>query len=104
MFSSFHKLSEGGDLVGYEMWLVWVGEGHYEVVVQPSIDGPLPPIIAKAIVKGNEVSFVIPKTSKAAGICKGRVTAQGFDGACTGEDKVSTPLHLKRTQSYWQTH
>lgn len=106
----FSNLSLGYEYSGAEMWIIPSSRGGYAVVFQCSADAPGTPVIVKPTVKENEISFTIPSSEdeECDGFYKGTVTESGFDGTHSKKTTLGKTeeytIHLKRRQTYWQSH
>lgn len=55
-FTDMHSISESGDVVGTEVWLVYA-RGHYYAAVQDAEGEPDPPVIVPVNVSGSRIEF-----------------------------------------------
>lgn len=100
-FSSLSYHREAGDLLGYEVRIVFTKNG-YEGTIQISEGGPDRLILLRNItVKDNAVSFVIPEGSLEGGEFVGVLSATGLTGTITLKNGNKISLDLKRGKSYW---
>jgi len=100
-FSSLSYHREAGDLLGYEVRIVFTKNG-YEGTIQIAEGGPERLILLRNItVKDNAVSFVIPEGSLEGGEFVGVLSATGLTGTITLKNGNKISLDLKRGKSYW---
>lgn len=104
-FTDMHYISEAGDVVGTEVWIVG-GRGEYWATVQMADGEPDPPVVAPVELSGSHVKFtvrepLVDQDGKPAPDLvihfEGTVTRDGLSGSVNG-NKFS----LKRRNSYWQ--
>ena len=88
-------VSEAGDVVGTEVWIVYGGDGYY-ATVQLAEGVPMRPKVVPVEVRGTNVKFALG-ADKDLLIFKGTVTRAGLSGTVN-----SDLLNLKRKKSYWQ--
>ena len=96
IFSSFHKNSASGDLIGAEIHVL----PHPAIVVQGSEGHAGEPELFKVKVLGNNLLFTIPEASKTG-------FSPGFYEATITKDKMVLvgPRHkieIPRNESYWK--
>ena len=96
---SYHK--EAGDLVGYEIRIVYTRNG-YEGSFQSSEGEPDALIIIRKIsIADDTIKFFIPGPSRFEGVFVGRITEFGLVGVLTLNSGNKIDLKLKRGKSYW---
>jgi hypothetical protein len=106
MYSNLYYNSEGGDLLGTEVFIVYADVNGYVAFVQNWQGGTTMPVVVPVKVDGDKLSFTVPAPSLGEGEYKGTVSATGFDGTWRRPDAKNgfseERIHLKRTKSYWQ--
>jgi hypothetical protein len=98
MYSDMSYNSEGGDILGIEVFLVYSRDG-YRVIYQSSEGEPASPIVIPAKVKGNSISFSLPSSTDPRGDFTGIVEPTEMVGTFSGNGET---VHLPRRSSYWQ--
>lgn len=101
IYSDMHYISEAGDVLGTEIFILFGDSGYY-AVLQCAEGWPSKPVVIAATVRGNEVEFSAhdeldshcPKAK-----FKGTVSSRGLNGKFEGTDY---PGLLRRKRSYWQ--
>ncbi len=106
IYSDLAYNEEGGDLLGTEIFVIYVGRLEYVTFFQCWGGEAARPVTVPVKVNGDMISFAVRGALCGDGAYKGRITKAGFDGTLThhlldGESRVE-PVHLKRKQSYWQ--
>jgi hypothetical protein len=102
IFSNLHYVVEAGDVMGFEIFILYGGNSGYYAVVQCANGWPSKPAVVAATVRRNEVEFSLHSDVDShcpEGIFKGRVTTQGLNGVF---ESTEYPGFLKRKRSYWQ--
>src|SRR5436190_13391704 len=95
IFTDMHYITDVGDLLGTEVFIVGGGNG-YKAIVQIAQGSPGDPVVVPVTVKGNDVSFELPPTYHNLKF-SGRVSTQALTGNL-GSERVA----LRRRNSYWQ--
>ncbi len=98
IYSDLRYNSEGGDLLGSEIFIVYSTDGlehQYYAMLQTASGVPEPPVLVKVQVKEDSVFFDWPGYSK----FRGRVSDKELTGAF---DTNQRSVALRRKQSYWQ--
>ena len=104
-FSDMHYISDAGDVLGTEVWIVYA-RGGFWATVQMAEGAPDPPIVVPVEVSGTRVKFTVrePLVNQDGKAAPDSVT--NFDGTVTRAGLAGTinsrPLSLKRRNSYWQ--
>ena len=105
IYSDLHYNSEGGDLLGTEIFIVF-SDANGVAFFQCWEGGTTMPVVVPVKVEGDGISFSVPTPSLGEGKYQGNVSAAGFDGTWhhrLGNGSFSDEkIHLKRTKSYWQ--
>ncbi len=92
-------IKEAGDVVGTEIFITYSID-QYWALVQNAEGSPSDPILVKAKVQGNRLSFDLPSDSPALrGHFEGELKRDGLVG---GIDGARDTINLKRRNSYWQ--
>lgn len=97
-FSDLYYNEEGGDLLGYEFFIVYSVNDFY-VLYQESSGEPVTPLLLPVDVKGDSISFTMPSEHGSHGKFEGTVTDDGLTGRFSNIDEH---IELKRKNSYWQ--
>jgi hypothetical protein len=106
IYSDLHYNSEGGDLLGTEVFIVFSDANGYVAFFQCWEGGTTMPVVVPVKVEGDRISFSVPAPSLGEGKYQGSVSAAGLDG--TWHHRLSDgsfsdeKIRLKRTKSYWQ--
>jgi hypothetical protein len=105
IYTNLNYNSEGGDLLGTEVFIVNADVNGYVAFVQSWQGGTTMPVVVAVKVDGDKLSFSIPAPSLGEGEYKGTISATGFDGTWRHRDARNglseEKIHLKRTKSYW---
>ena len=102
VYSDMDYNSEGGDLIGIEVNVIYSSEGYF-VVFQASEGAPSVPVVIKATVSGENIDFVIPDRGAVySGKFHGVIKKDGMKGNVEGYTGYASKLWLKRQLSYWQ--
>ena len=100
-FSNLFYHKESGDLLGYEIRIVYTKSG-YQGTFQASEGEPDNLILVRTItVDDNKVRFLIPGPSLSEGEFVGQITSIGLTGTLTLRNGNQIPIDLKRQRSYW---
>lgn len=97
VFSNLEYIEEAGDLVGWEVFIVLGGEGHF-AVVQIAEGWPAPPEVARITRDGSHVEFTLQDGTK----FKGDVSEKALSGTFTDPAGGARKVILERRKSYWQ--
>jgi hypothetical protein len=99
------EFEETGDLGGIEIFVVNSRYGPY-VLVQVAEGNAAEPILAKATVKGDSITFELPLSEGETARFRGCFTAAGlmahFESGLRDPSSGKKTFLLKRTRSYWQ--
>ena len=99
IFSDMRYIKEAGDVVGTEIFVTYSVD-QYWAQVQFAEGSPFDPMLVKANVVGNKLSFDFPAESP---ILRGHFEAElRRDGLMGGIDGARDTFNLKRRNSYWQ--
>jgi hypothetical protein len=98
IYSNMFYNEEGGDLVGFEMFILMGGEDYY-VIYQESEGAPSVPIVVEAKINGNIISFTITEPTGKEGKFIGKISAKYLIGKFEGEENQ---IKLTKKKSYWQ--
>ncbi len=101
LFSDMRYISEAGDVLGTEIFIVYSNSGYY-AVMQCAEGAPSKPVVVSASIKDNEVK--LEPHNDLSSHCPmatftGQITSSGLRGKFEGTDY---PGLLKRQRSYWQ--
>jgi hypothetical protein len=105
-YSSLYYNEEGGDLLGAEVTIIKRAKG-YEAEFQVAQGGRPDKVTVPVSVKGNRISFTIPKPEDGSGFYSGKIIKAGlllYDGSdlsALTQRNPSKPFLLKRKCSYW---
>jgi hypothetical protein len=100
-FSSLFYHKEAGDLLGFEIRIVFTRNG-YQGTFQAAEGGPDELILIKGItIEDNKIKFLIPGPSIYEGEFSGHITNKGIKGTLILRNGNKIILDLKRQQSYW---
>ncbi len=97
VFSNLEYIEEAGDLVGWEVIIVFGGDRHY-AIVQDAEGSPSPPEVVALTVSGTKISFTLEDGSTFSGVISKRGIKGSFKHQLGGTEDVA----LKRGKSYWQ--
>jgi hypothetical protein len=101
LFSDMHYISEAGDVLGTEIFIIYSTSGYY-AVMQCAEGAPSKPVVVNAKIEGNKVTLE-PHNDQSShcpiAVFTGQVTSSGLRGNFEGTDY---PGLLKRKRSYWQ--
>ena len=101
-FSSLFYHKEAGDLLGYEIRIVFTRNG-YQGTFQAAEGGPDDLILIREItIEDNKIKFLIPGPSIYEGEFSGHITNSGIKGTLILRNGNKIFLDLKRQQSYWE--
>jgi hypothetical protein len=100
-FSSLRFNSESGDVLGYEVRIVPVGE-TFQAVVQVAEGEPGPLHVVAVSIKDGQITFDVPFASDIVGRFVGKVTKTGLVGRISLPNASET-VQLKRSRSYWDS-
>ena len=95
IFSDMRASRGSGDVSGIEIFVL-VGKGGYYALVQIAEGSPSAPVLVRATVRDDALTFELPPPYKGQTFT-GRVTRYGLEGTL-GVDRVVLP----RSKSYWQ--
>jgi hypothetical protein len=98
MFSDLTYNTEGGDLLGEEIFVVTTNKG-YQVIYQQSEGEPQVPVVVPATMMGHALSFTVPAEVSGVGTFTGTVHAHDLTGTFSGS---GMKVRLVRKNSYWQ--
>ena len=96
-YSDLEYVAESGDLVGFEFFIVYSGQGYY-LFYQESVGEPDTPQLLPVKVDGNKISFKLQSDPSDYGAFKGTISADGLTGKFMNADY---PVELQRKESYW---
>lgn len=101
LFTDMHYISEAGDVLGTEIFIIYSNSGYY-AVMQCAEGAPSKPVVVSASIKGNEVK--LEPHNDTSSHCPmatfiGQITPNGLRGKFEGTDYSGL---LKRQRSYWQ--
>lgn len=96
-YSDLEYVVETGDLVGFEFFIVYSGQGYY-LFYQESVGEPDTPQLLPVKVDGNKISFKLQSDPSDYGAFKGTISADGLTGKFMNADY---PVELQRKESYW---
>jgi hypothetical protein len=100
-FSSLYYHKESGDLLGYEIRIVYTRH-EYQGTFQAAEGEPDDLILIRSImINDNKVRFLIPGPSLYEGEFVGQITDKGLTGTLTLRNGVKNDIGLKRQRSYW---
>ena len=97
VFSNLEYNEEGGDLLGWEVIIVFGGDRHY-AIVQSAEGSPSRPEVVVLAVSGSKISFTLEDGSTFSGVIGKRGIKGSFKHRLGGTEDVL----LKRGKSYWQ--
>ncbi len=101
LFSDMHYISEAGDVIGTEVFIVYSDSAYY-AIMQCAEGAPSKPVIVSALINGTTVKFEPhndPLSHCPVATFTGQITPNGLRGTFEGTDY---PGLLKRRRSYWQ--
>lgn len=98
MFSDMRFNSEGGDVLGQEIFIVYSKSGYF-AILQSSEGEPGKPVIVPVTLKGASVSFRVPADLDPRGEFHGVISQNELVGTFSGNGQA---INLKRKNSYWQ--
>lgn len=98
MFSDMSYNSEGGDVLGQEIFIVYSKDGYF-AILQNSEGEPGKPVVVPVTLKGAAVTFRVPATLDPRGEFHGVISQDELVGSFSGNGQT---IHLKRKNSYWQ--
>lgn len=101
LFSDMHYISEAGDVIGTEIFIISSDSGYY-AIMQCAEGAPSKPVIVSASINGSTVK--LESHNDQSSHCPmapfmGQITSNGLRGKFEGTDY---PGLLKRQRSYWQ--
>jgi hypothetical protein len=105
IYSDFKYNTEGGDLLGAEVFLVRGTKGYF-VIFQSAQGIPSDPVVVVATVKDGKLTFQLPKNESdysglfEATIYRDRLEGGFLDGQLTPDGKKR--FILRKKKSYWQ--
>ena len=100
-YSNITYSDDGGDLLGEEIRLFYIGEGVLTALVQITDSNAGEAALEPIIVKGNEVDLRFSKPLSGYVRIHGRVSQSGFEGELFLPSGKSEKIKLKRGKSYW---
>ncbi|MBV6820804.1 hypothetical protein KWG64_22945 [Rahnella sp. PD12R] len=98
VFSSLHFNNESGDLLGEELIILYSKDG-YNVIFQTSEGEPTVPVITKAEIEKDIITFTLPPPLDIHGEFSGEISKEKIIGKFERNEQV---LILMRKNSYWQ--
>jgi hypothetical protein len=99
-FSNMHFIKEAGDVLGYEIKIVYAG-GSYQGALQFAEGAPSELVIVKIHKDGNKISFSIPDDNPYAGEFQGSVSSEALQGEFRFKSGGIEKVTLHRGKSYW---
>jgi len=100
-FTNLYYHAEAGDLLGYEIRIVYTRDG-YEGTFQSAEGGPDNLVLLRNIsIDDNIIRFSIPSVSSFQGVFVGKLSTTGLTGTITLRNGNRVDLKLKRGKSYW---
>ena len=99
-YSNLAFNSEGGDLIGMELRIAVTRNG-YQGVLQFAEGVPEDLILVDLQVKGQQIQFVIPESSRYAGSFSGVVRNGVLTGHFKYKNNRAEDIVLKKGKSYW---
>lgn len=100
-FSSLHFNSEGGDVLGIEIKVVYTRVGK-QAVIQFSEGEPSPLVVVPVVCEGDHISLKIPKDNgRAAASFEGVVAKDRLVGELVYESGGREKIFLPRRKGYW---
>jgi hypothetical protein len=99
-YSNLAFNSEGGDLIGVELRIAATRKG-YQGVLQFAEGVPEDLILVDLQVKGQQIQFVIPESSRYAGSFSGVVRNGVLTGHFKYKNNGAEDIVLKKGKSYW---
>ena len=101
LFSDMHYISEAGDVIGAEIFIISSDSGYY-AIMQCAEGAPSKPVIVSASINGTTVKLE-PHNDQSSHCPMapfiGRITSNSLRGKFEGTDY---PGLLKRQKIYWQ--
>jgi hypothetical protein len=98
IFTDMSYHSEGGDMLGTELFVVKSNHGYY-VIYQSSEGEPSVPVVIPAKVDGTKINFDVPSSVDSNGSFSGVISNTGLIGTFSDSQQI---VHLRRASSYWQ--
>jgi hypothetical protein len=99
-FSNIHFVKEAGDVLGYEIKIVYAGDA-YQGALQFAEGAPTELVIVKIHKDGNRISFSIPEDNPNAGQFQGSVSTESLQGEFLFKSGGVEKVTLRRGKSYW---
>lgn len=97
-YSNMYFNEEGGDLLGFELFVVPTRDG-YHVLYQHSEGEPDAPLLVPATVEGDTIRFTVSHDGPFPGQFRGTVTEHELTGRF---ERINEEIVLERKASYWQ--
>lgn len=105
VFTNMRYHDETGDVAGLEIFVVYTIYGYY-AIVQQAEGGPEVPVVVKAVMADDSISFVLPREGNSRDRFKGRFISNTivgcFESGAFAHHTGSSQLILTRRKSYWQ--
>jgi hypothetical protein len=104
VYSDMRFAQDSGDILGIEIFVMFSRSGYW-VVFQDAEGSPSEPIVVKAKISNDEISFSLPHRNGYSGNFKGHIKGRFLVGQFEmGQlsDSHSAKFKLKRKNSYWQ--
>ena len=99
-YSNMSYIAEAGDVVGYEIKIVFTGERHQGVMqIAEGVPGEL--IVVDIEASGSKISFSIPDNNPYAGKFTGTVENGWLRGEFNFKTGTKESVALRKGKSYW---
>jgi hypothetical protein len=101
LFTDMHYISESGDVLGTEIFIIYSNSGYY-AVMQCAEGAPSKPVVVNASIIGNKIKLQPhndPSSHCPMASFIGQITPSGLRGKFEGTDYTGL---LKHQRSYWQ--
>jgi len=103
LFSDLRYIPQAGDLLGYEVFIIFGGDAGHFALVQCAEGFPSKPVLVPVKVRGATVQFTIEPTESShcpAASFTGTVSPASLTGKFVGTTEIA--VSLPRKPSYWQ--